>query len=423
MRLAPDSTLHTFPELAESTTQGLGAEHAEVIRATLPLVAAHIDQITPLFYTKMFTAHPELLRDRFNRGNQHQGAQQKALAASIAVFATHLVDPGLPHPRELLARIGHKHASLGVTEPEYRIVHEHLFAAIVEVLGADVVTPEIAAAWDRVYWLMATTLIDFERELYDAAGVAPGDVFRETRVVQRIDDPSGVATFVVESADPSEPLPGFVPGQYISVGARLPDGARQLRQYSLINRGGDGRLAFTVRKVLADADTPAGEVSNWLHDTVGAGDTLEITLPFGDLTIDTEATTPVVLISAGIGVTPMAGILEYLAAETPTRRTVILHADRSTTAHPLRETVDELAHRLADVYFRAWYEADGHGLLDVTQVDLPEDADYYLCGGSGFLQYVRAQLMSAGIPSDRVHFELFAPNDWLLDADQQPALA
>ncbi|AYF76173.1 hemin transporter [Nocardia yunnanensis] len=415
MRQAPDSAPDQIPALEP--------EQAEVIRATLPLIGAHIDRITPLFYTKMFTAHPELLRDRFNRGNQRQGAQQKALAASIATFAAHLVDPALPHPRELLSRIGHKHVSLGVTEPEYRIVHEHLFAAIVEVLGADVVTPPVAAAWDRVYWLMARTLIDFERELYDAAGVEPGDVFRAARAVARLDDPSGVATFVVESADPDRPLPGFLPGQYISVGARLPDGARQLRQYSLVNRGGDGRLAFTVRRVLAEADTPDGEVSTWLHDTVGVGDPLEITVPCGDLTIDTEVTTPVVLISAGIGVTPMVGILEYLAAESPSRRTIILHADRSSTAHPLRETVADLATRLSDVYLRAWYRADDHGLLDVTRVELPDDADYYLCGGAEFLQYVRAQLMAAGIPARRVHFELFAPNDWLLDADESPALA
>ncbi|MVU83107.1 hemin transporter [Nocardia sp. ET3-3] len=412
MRLAPESSLNVVPELEP--------EHAEVIRATLPLVAAHIDQITPLFYDKMFTAHPDLLRDRFNRGNQKQGGQPKALAASIAVFASHLVDPDLPHPRELLARIGHKHVSLAVTEPEYQIVHEHLFAAIVEVLGADVVSPQIAAAWDRVYWLMAKTLIDFERELYDAAGVEPGDVFRETRVVERIDDPSGVATFVVESADPTRPLPEFVPGQYVSVGAKLPDGARQLRQYSLVNRTGDGRLAFTVREVAATADIPAGEVSTWLHETVHTGDSLEITLPFGDLTIDTDATTPVVLISAGIGVTPMVGILEYLAAETPSRPTVILHADRSAATHPLRETTEKLETTLQDVYSRTWYEDDGDGLLDVAAVALPPDADYYLCGGTGFLQHVRAQLTQAGIPSDRVHFELFAPNDWLLDAEQDP---
>lgn len=408
MTTATDPTLDTIGELEP--------EHAAVIRATLPLVGARIDEITPLFYRKMFTAHPDLLRDRFNRGNQTQGAQQRALAASIATFATHLVDPDLPHPRELLSRIGHKHASLGVTAAEYRIVHEHLFAAIVEVLGADVVTTDVAAAWDRVYWLMATTLIDFEAGLYNAAGVAPGDVFRETTVVDRTQDSSGVATFVVESADPDRPLPDFRPGQYISVGADLPDGARQLRQYSLVNAPGAGRLAFTVRKVEAEANTPAGEVSSWLHDTIDRGDRLEITLPFGDLTIDTTAATPLVLISAGVGVTPMAGIMEYLAANTPTRRTMALHADRSATTHPLRDRVHGLLRDLNDVYFRAWYQDEGHGYLDLIQVELPEHADYYLCGGSSFLQSVRAQLLAAGIPASRVHFELFAPNDWLLDA-------
>lgn len=408
MTIAPDSAL---PEALE-----LEAGHAEVIRATLPLVGARIDDITPLFYRKLFTAHPELLRDRFNRGNQQQGAQQRALAASIATYATHLVDPALPHPRELLSRIGHKHASLGVTAAEYRIVHEHLFAAIVEVLGAETVTAEVAAAWDRVYWLMATTLIDFERSLYDSAGVEAGDVFREARVVRRIDDPSGVAVYVVESADATRPLPDFVPGQYISVGADLPDGARQLRQYSLTNRSGDGRLAFAVRKVVAEAGTPAGEVSTWLHDTVGAGDRLRIGLPFGDLTIDPAATTPLVLISAGIGITPMAGILEYLAAESPARPVRVLHADRSATTHPLRDRVADLVAGLRDAEARAWYEADGTGLMDLAGIEFPADADYYLCGGSGFLQSVRTQLTAAGISGDRVHFELFAPNDWLLDA-------
>ncbi|MFB7724016.1 globin domain-containing protein [Nocardia sp. NPDC056100] len=405
MTTAQDST-HRVTELEQA--------HAEVIRATLPLVGAHIDQITQVFYRGLFTAHPDLLRDRFNRGNQTRGAQQRALAASIATYASHLVDPALPHPRELLSRIGHKHASLGVTAAEYHIVHEHLFAAIVEVLGAETVTAEVAAAWDRVYWLMATTLIDLEAKLYAEAGVAPGEVFREARVVRRIDDPSGAATFIVESADPAQPLPDFLPGQYISVGAQLPDGARQLRQYSLINRPGTHRLAFAVRRVIAADGSPEGEVSSWLHENVSAGDALQITLPFGDLTIDPDATTPLVLISAGIGVTPMVGILEYLAATASDRRTLVLHADRSAAAHPLRDTVTDLVGALRDSKLRTWYRAEGHGLMDLSELELPQHADYYLCGGNGFLQAVRSQLLAAGIPGDSVHFELFAPNDWLL---------
>ncbi|WP_280459280.1 globin domain-containing protein [Nocardia carnea] len=396
----------------------LEEHHAEVVRATLPVIAAHIDDITALFYKKMFAARPDLLADLFNRGNQAQGAQQRALAASIATFATHLVDPALPHPAEMLARIGHKHASLGIVAEQYPVVHEHLFAAIVDVLGADTVTAEIAAAWDRVYWLMADTLVEFERGLYAGAGVAPGDVFRETVVTERIDDPSGVVTFVVESTDPTRPLPDFVPGQYVSVGATLPDGARQLRQYSLVRAPGDGRLAFAVRPVAATAAQPAGEVSNHLSGHLAVGDNLAITLPFGDLTIDPAAATPLVLISAGIGITPMIGMLEHLAAGDSQRRVLAAHADRDTGSHPLRAVQRDLVAALPNAALELWYEkhtGEGRpGTFTVAELELPADADFYLCGGAGFLRSVRAELTAAGIPPERVHFELFSPDDWLL---------
>ena len=396
----------------------LEAHHAEVVRATLPVIAARIDDITALFYEKLFTAHPDLLAGLFNRGNQAQGAQQRALAASIATFATHLVDPALPHPREMLARIGHKHASLGIVAEQYPVVHEHLFAAIVDVLGAETVTAEIAAAWDRVYWLMADTLIEFERGLYTGAGVAPGDVFRETVVTERIDDPSGVVTFVVESTDPARPLPDFLPGQYVSVGATLPDGARQLRQYSLVRAPRDGRLAFAVRPVTATGDQPAGEVSNHLAANIAVGDKLAITLPFGDLTVDPAAATPLVLISAGIGITPMIGILEHLAAATSRREVLVAHADRNAATHPLRAVQRDLVDALPNAALELWYEQpadDGRpGTLTVADLALPAEADYYLCGGAGFLRSVRAQLTAAGVAPARVHFELFSPDDWLL---------
>ncbi|MFX0580785.1 globin domain-containing protein [Nocardia nepalensis] len=397
----------------------LEAHHAEIIRATLPLVGAQVDAITTVFYRTLFGNHPELIRDLFNRGNQAQGSQARALAASIATFATYLVDPQLPHPTAMLARIGHKHASLGVTAEQYQVVHDNLFAAIVEVLGADVVTAPVAAAWDRVYWLMADALIDLEKQLYVAAGVEPGDVFRDVIVVERTDDPSGVAVFAVESADPSAPLPSFLPGQYISVGVRLPDGARQLRQYSLVNAAGGGTLAFAVKRIDAAGGCPAGEVSSWLHQTVRPGDALQVTLPFGDIVVDTAATTPLVLISAGVGATPMIAILEQLAVDNPDRPTVVLHADRSPQTHPLRARLRELGTRLRAATVELWYEQEAgdahHGLLDLAVVDLPADADIYVCGGSGFLDSVRAQLLAADVPEERIHIEQFTPTDWRLD--------
>ncbi|MGV0741087.1 globin domain-containing protein [Mycolicibacterium sp. XJ870] len=396
----------------------LESRHAEIVSATLPLIGAHIDEITSEFYRRLFANHPELLRNLFNRGNQAQGAQQRALAASIATFATHLVNPDLPHPAALLSRIGHKHASLGITADQYPIVHDNLFAAIVAVLGAETVTAEVAEAWDRVYWIMADTLIGLERELYAEAGVEPGDVYRRLRVVSRVDDPSGAVLITVRAAQPVK----FVAGQYVSVGVTLPDGARQLRQYSLVSVPGSTDLTFVVKPVDATAGQPAGEVSSWIRANVCVGDLLDVTVPFGDLHIAGDGK-PVVLLSAGIGITPMIGILEYLAAEHPETHVRVLHADRSDNAHPLRERQRELIDALPNASLDIWYE-DGvtggapgvhAGLLSLDGIELPVDATFYLCGGAGFVEAVRAQLTRREVPTERVHCELFAPNDWLLD--------
>lgn len=390
----------------------LDPEHAKIVAATLPLIGAHIDEITVEFYQRLFANNPALIRNLFNRGNQAQGFQQRALAASIATFATHLVDPEVPRPTDLLTRIAHKHASLGITEDKYPIVHENLFAAIVAVLGADTVTAEVAEAWDRVYWIMANTLIELEQNLYADADVAPGDVYRRVPVLARVDDPSGAVVLTVSAQNPN-----FSAGQYISVGVTLPDGARQLRQYSVINKT-DGELTFAVRPVAASGAQPAGEVSNWIRDNVRVGDLLDVTVSFGDLPMP-RAGAPVVLISAGIGITPMVGLMEAFFATAPDTVVRALHADLEEASHPLRRRQQILVDALPNATLDVWYENPGDsaahsGLLRLDEVDLPVGADIYLCGGNGFVQAVRAQLQAHGVNADNIHCELFSPNDWLL---------
>ncbi|MDV8002015.1 globin domain-containing protein [Rhodococcus sp. IEGM 1408] len=416
----------------------LSTEHVAVVRATLPVIGAHIDEITPVFYSAMFDEHPELLRDTFNRGNQKLGAQQRALAASIATFATLLVDGN--SPVDMLARIGHRHASLGITPDQYQVVHDHLFAAIVEVLG-EAVTPEVAAAWDEVYWIMAAVLVDYEKVLYAEAEVEPGDVFRTATVIAREDVTDSVAVVTLGGPD-GQPLPGFRAGQYTSVGAVLPDGARQLRQYSLSTAPGDGTWRIGIRRV--DAVTgggtgcpagevsgcPAGEVSGWLHANASVGTTLQVTLPFGDLVLDAAGIgadddgAPVVLCSAGIGITPMLGMLAQLSATEDPRRVLVLHADRSPDQHVLADEVAGESSLLTDAEVHTWYEqgadtvsgpgAVHQGFMDLSTVAIPEGAHVFLCGSSAFLQSLRPAFVGAGVPEERLHAELFAPNDWLL---------
>lgn len=415
-------TTAATPETSSVQTE-LEPQHAEIVKATLPLIGSKIDEITSEFYRTMFGNHPELIRNLFNRGNQAQGAQQRALAASIATFATHLVDPDLPHPTELLSRIGHKHASLGITADQYPIVHENLFAAIVAVLGAETVTAEVAEAWDRVYWIMADTLIDLERKLYAEAGVADGDVFRRATVISRVVDSSGAVLVSVRPIVGE--VPTFLPGQYVSVGVTLPDGARQLRQYSLVNVPGEGQLTFVVKPVDATSDAPAGEVSTFMRDKLCVGDLLDVTVPFGDLPAPAQADIPVLLVSAGIGVTPMLGLLEHFVANRPDARVKVLHADRGDQQHPMRERQRELVNQLPNATLDIWYEdgltGDRPGIhagrmnLETLGLKVSADTEAYLCGNNGFVQAVRGQLTGCGVPADRVHCELFSPNDWLLD--------
>ncbi|MFE4550214.1 globin domain-containing protein [Streptomyces sp. NPDC056785] len=391
----------------------LSEQSTATVRATLPAVGAAIGEIADRFYEGLFAAHPELLRDLFNRGNQASGTQRRALAGSIAAFAAHLVERPDERPDVMLSRIAHKHASLGIAPEQYAIVHEHLFAAIAEVLG-DAVTPEVAAAWDEVYWLMANALIALEKRLRaqhsdDARG------WRTWRVVGRDEETADVATFRMRPAD-GGPLPDFRAGQYVSVRVTLADGARQIRQYSLVGVPGAPDRRIGVKRV-REAGGPDGEVSNHLHTHVAAGDTLEVSAPYGDLVLDgTDA--PVLLASAGIGVTPMIAMLEQLALSGHRAPVTIVHADRSPADHALRTDHEAYAGKLSDAAAHFWYErdADGAGLpgrADLAAIPVAPGTRAYLCGPLPFMRAVRAQLLGKGVAAADIHYEVFGPDLWL----------
>ncbi|MGW1164620.1 globin domain-containing protein [Streptomyces sp. NPDC002550] len=379
----------------------LSPESAAVVRATLPAVGGALDEITTRFYGTMFTEQPELLDGLFNRGNQASGAQRRALAGSSAGFAQALLADPDARPDALLARIAHKHTALGVTEDQYTIVHEYLFRAIADVLG-EAVTPDVAAAWDEVYWLMAGALIA-----------------QEARLREETPD---VASFLLRPADDG-PLPKACAGQYVSVRALMPDGIHQTRQYSLSNAPGDRLRRITVKRVASVADAPEGEVSSQLHRTVRAGDELTLSAPFGDVVLD-DADTPLVPVSAGIGCTPMAGMLEHLAATGSTRPVWVLHADRTQADHALRADTGRLVEQLPVAGAEFWYEEEAAeepgahtGLMDLDGLDLPTDADVYLCGSLPSMRAVRTQLLRAGVPARSIRYEVFGPDLWLAHAE------
>ncbi|MFI1716877.1 globin domain-containing protein [Streptomyces litmocidini] len=390
----------------------LSEQAAPVVRATLPAVGGALGEITERFYGRLFAAHPELLRDLFNRGNQANGDQRKALAGSIAAFAVALLENPDGRPDALLSRIAHKHASLGVTSEQYKIVHQHLFAAIAEVLG-DAVTPEVAQAWDEVYWLMANALIAVEARLYQEAGVAEGQVWQTMEIAERREETADTVSFVLRHADGTPTAP-FRPGQYVSVQVTLPDGARQIRQYSLSAAPGRPQWRITVKRVAGD---PAGEVSSWLHAHAAAGDTVEVSAPFGDLVLP-EGESPLLLASAGVGGTPMLAMLDHLAATGSDRPVVVVHADRAPASHAHADELRRLVDALPQGTLHLWYEEPGEsgahpGRADVTLLDLPAGTTAYLCGPLPFLRAVRGDLLGRGVAAADIHYEAFGPDLWL----------
>ncbi|RBY92561.1 globin domain-containing protein [Blastococcus sp. TF02A-30] len=401
----------------------LSAKSTPVIQATLPVVAENIQEIARRFYEHLFGQHPELLDGTFNRGNQAEGTQQVALAGSVAVFATALVDHPDRLPEHLMSRIAHKHASLGITPAQYQVVHDNLFWAIADVLG-DAVTPEVAAAWDEVYWLMANALINQERGLYSARGVRPETVWREWEVTDKIRETDDVVTFKVKRVD-DRLVKTSLPGQYVTVRPVMPDGVRQPRQYSLTAADDGEHRQFAVKRVHGGGK-PDGEVSNWLHDRVDVGNRIEMSLPFGDVVLD-DSGRPVVFASAGIGITPMAGMLSHLVNAGSHLDIRLWHAALDESSWALRQQVLDDVRKLPHGRIDVWFERGGEcslpvdgvhaGQVDLDEVELPWGALYYLCGPLPFMQALRSRLIDRGIPPKDIQYEVFGPDLWQADLE------
>lgn len=393
----------------------LSSQSESVVKATAPVVAEHAVEITSRFYPVMFEAHPELLR-LFNQGNQANGDQRRALASAVVAYAIHLIDPDSPSFRPVMQRIAHKHVSLGIRPEQYTIVGHYLMAAVADVLG-EAATPDVLQAWDEVYWLFACQLIAEETRFGTQAGVNPTQPWRKYEITDRVDEATDTVSLVLRPQD-GKPVPAHLPGQYVSVAVDLPDGRRQPRQYTLSTGQRANTLQITVRRVRGRDLTPDGVVSTFLNEHVAVGDVLEVGPAAGDMFLD-ERTDPLLLISAGVGITPVAAILDDLSLRGASRPVTVAHADRSADHHALYASTKASAASLDNVDEHTWYErvdALGEergariGLMDLAHLELPESLDVFMCGPLPFMRDARASLVRRGVPSTRIRYEVFGPD-------------
>ena len=232
-----------------------------------------------------------------------------------------------------------------------------------------------------------------------------------------------MVTFVLKRIDHRIVKPSL-PGQYITVQVQMPDGTRQPRQYSLSRADQGEQRQFTVKRVYGGGK-PDGEVSTLLHTTVNVGDVLTISVPFGAVVLDDYAGRPMVFASAGIGIAPMAGMLSHLATAGSQLQIMLLHADHNENSFALHGQILDDISKLPNASIYVWYEQGAktrlplHGVfsggMDISQVSMPDNASYHLCGPVPFMHEVRNALIERGIPPRDIQYEVFGPDLWQAD--------
>jgi nitric oxide dioxygenase len=387
----------------------LSAEHRAIVKATIPLLESGGEALTTHFYNLMLSEYPEV-RPLFNQANQASGAQPRALANGVLMYARHIDQ--LDQLGGLVAQIINKHVSLNILPEHYPIVGQCLLRAIREVLGAEIATDAVIAAWAAAYQQLADLLSGLEEQIYAEREAAPGGwrgtrLFRVARKVRESDE---ITSFYLRPDDGGELL-AFHPGQYIGVRLVI-DGEEVRRNYSLSAMANGREYRISVKR------EPNGKVSNYLHTRVNENDTVELFAPAGDFKLE-HTDKPLVLISGGVGITPTLAMLQ--AALNTDRPVHFIHSARHGGVHAFRDAIDALAARYPRLKRFYCYEqhragdADAHGIgyLDETRLAqwLPEtrDVDVYFLGPIAFMKAVKKHLKAIGVPESQSRYEFFGP--------------
>ncbi|KAA5946658.1 NO-inducible flavohemoprotein [Pantoea sp. Bo_2] len=390
----------------------LDAHTIATVKSTLPAIATCGPKLTAHFYDRMLSHHPEL-KNVFNMNNQRNGDQREALFNAICAYGANLENLAVLLPA--VEKIAQKHTSLNIQPAQYAIVGENLLATLKELLDPG---EEALAAWGRAYGVLADIFINREEEIYQATEQQTGGwrgtrAFRISAIAQQSEL---IKSFTFTPVD-GGPIAAFKPGQYLTVYLQPASFEHhQIRQYSLthLSNGKDYRIA-----VKREAQ---GTVSGWLHQNGKVGDELMLAAPHGDFFLEVDPATPVALISAGVGQTPMLAMLHVLAASQHGAPVSWLHAAENGKQHAFSAEVRATGAQLADFVSHVWYREpeaedagryDTQGLMDITVLSArltSPDTHFYLCGPLPFMQHVVAQLRDAGVADTRIHYELFGPH-------------
>jgi nitric oxide dioxygenase len=392
-----------------------------LVKATVPALEAHGAEITWRMYERLF--EDASMKALFNQSHHGEnGSQPKALADAVLAYARNI--DHLSVLGAAVERIAQKHVALNILPEHYPFVAHALLAAIQEVLGA-AATPEICTAWGEAYWFLAELLIGREAEIFREIASQPGgwNGWREFVIESVAEESDTIRSFILRPTD-GKLILRHRPGQYLGFLFDIPGHGAIKRNYSISSGPNDRTYRITVKREAAPG-VPPGLVSNWLHQQAQPGTAFKVTPPAGDFFLEPGHTTPVVLLSGGVGLTPMMSMLETLSVVTPERRTWYIHGALNGKVHAMGARARALAAQAPGIRLHTFYSApqardqrgqqyDEAGRISadwLAQHTPLEQATYFLCGPKPFMQALVTGLSAKGVPDERIRHEFFGPED------------
>ncbi|MEX9253572.1 NO-inducible flavohemoprotein [Pseudenterobacter timonensis] len=392
----------------------LDAQTIATVKATIPLLVETGPKLTAHFYDRMFTHNPEL-KEIFNMSNQRNGDQREALFNAIAAYASNIEN--LPALLPAVEKIAQKHTSFQIKPEQYNIVGTHLLATLDEMFSPG---QEVLDAWGKAYGVLAGVFINREAQIYsdNASKTGGWEGTRAFRIVEKTPRSALITSFELEPVD-GEPVADYRPGQYVGVWLK-PEGFphQEIRQYSLTRKPNGKSYRIAVKR------EEGGQVSNWLHNQASVGDVVHLAAPAGDFFMVADVDTPVTLISAGVGQTPMLAMLDTLAKNHHTAQVNWFHAAENGDVHAFADEVKTLAAGLPHFNAYTWYRLptdadrtaarfDREGLMHLAEHKAHVNApgmQFYLCGPVVFMQFAAKQLIELGVDKENIHYECFGPH-------------
>ncbi|MDC9597162.1 NO-inducible flavohemoprotein [Xenorhabdus anantnagensis] len=392
----------------------LDSQVIATIKSTIPLIVSTGPKLTAYFYERMFKYHPEL-KDIFNMSHQINGDQREALFNALCAYAANIDNLSALLPA--VEKIAHKHTSLNIQPKHYQIVGTHLLATLDEMFHPG---DEVLDAWGKAYNVLAGVFINREEEIYQSGESLEGgwrDV-RQFRVSRKQPQSEVITSFEFVPVD-GDKVMDYKPGQYL--GVYIEDSTfenREIRQYSLTAAPNGTSYQIAIKR------ESQGKVSNHMHDNVQEGDIVMLAAPRGDFFLDVQTDTPVTLISAGVGLTPMMSMLQYLHHQHHTGSVNWFHATEHGGYHAFANKVNEMSESMPDLYSQVWYREPRDtdqkgihyqhiGLMDLSLVKdaiMVEGMQFYFCGPVAFMQHIAKQLLAMGIDEQHMHYECFGPH-------------